>query len=110
MTVKYTIADLQTIQECPELKQKGVFLVRCRTTGDTYIGGTNRSFRLSWKEFRKQMRSSYNKRISRRIRDLWQAHGDLSFEFEILEVTDEASVAATKARYIEQYKPSLNHC
>ena len=107
--MKYTIADLQTIQECPELQQKGVFIVRCQTTGDAYLGGTQRSFRLSWKEFRKQMRSSYNKRISRRIRDLWQAHGDRAFEFEILEVTDSESLAQAKAHYIELYQPSLNH-
>lgn len=106
--MKYTIAQLQTMKDCTELREKGVFVVRCLPTGDSYIGGTNRSFRVSWKEFRKQMRNYYNKRISREIRELWQTYGDGAFEFEIIQITDADSVATTKAYYIELYQPSLN--
>ncbi|MBE9044939.1 hypothetical protein IQ255_11055 [Pleurocapsales cyanobacterium LEGE 10410] len=91
----------------PQLNQKGIYLVRCVPTGDTYIGSTNRSFRICWKEFRKQMRNFHNRRISLRIRNLWQAYGDEGFEFEVLEVTE--PTPAKKHHYINLYSPSLNH-
>ena len=90
-----------------QINQKGIFLVRCVPTGDIYIGSTNRSFRIHWKEFRKQMRNYRNRRISLRIRDLWQAYGDEGFEFEVIEVTE--LTLEKKRHYINLYRPSLNH-
>ena len=100
------ISELSKIKNSYQLDQKGIFLVRCVPTGDTYVGSTNRSFKVSWKEFRKQMRNFHNRRISLRIRDLWQAYGDEGFEFEILEVT--VPTPEKKHRYINLYRPSLN--
>jgi hypothetical protein len=53
------------------------------------------------------MRNFQNRRISLRIRDLWQAYGDEGFEFEILEVT--VPTLEKKHDYINLYRPSLNH-
>jgi hypothetical protein len=101
------ISELSKLKSSQQLELKGIFLVRCIPTGDTYIGSTNRSFRVSWKELRKQMRNFQNRRISLRIRDLWQAYGDEGFEFEILEVT--VPTLEKKNYYINLYRPSLNH-
>jgi hypothetical protein len=104
---KSNISELSKLKYSQQLDEKGIFLVRCLPTGDTYIGSTKRSFRVSWKEFRKQMRNLQNRRISLRIRDLWQIYGDEGFEFEILEVT--LPTPAKKHYYIDLYQPSLNH-
>ncbi len=101
------ISKLSKLKDSRQLDLKGIFLVRCIPTGDTYIGSTNRSFRVSWKELRKQMRNFHNRRISLRIRDLWQAYGDEGFEFKILEVT--SPTPEKKQYYIDLYRPSLNH-
>ena len=106
MLMKHNINPLDRPKPDRRLNQKGIFLVRCVPTGDTYIGSTNRNFRIHWKEFRKQMRNINNRRISLRIRDLWQAYGDEGFEFEILEVT--VPTPEKKHRYINLYRPSLN--
>ncbi|MDJ0593286.1 MAG: hypothetical protein QNJ72_25415 [Pleurocapsa sp. MO_226.B13] len=105
--MKRKISQLSKIKHPQQLNQKGIFLVRCVPTGDTYIGSTNRSFRIHWKEFRKQMRNFHNRRISQRIRNLWQVYGDKGFEFEILEVT--VPTPEKKHRYINLYRPSLNN-
>ncbi len=105
--MKHNISSIHRPKLDRRLNQKGIFLVRCVPTGDTYIGSTNRSFRIHWKEFRKQMRNFHNRRISKRIRDLWQAYGDEGFEFEIIEVTE--PTPEKKRHYIDLYRPSLNH-
>ena len=105
--MKHNISTLNRPKPDRQLNQKGIFLVRCIPTGDTYIGCTNRSFRIHWKEFRKQMRNLHNRRISLRIRNLWQAYGDEGFEFKILEVT--VPTPEKKHYYINLYRSSLNH-
>ena len=121
--MKYSINLIKRTKRDPRLNEMGIFLVRCVPTGDTYIGSTNRSFRIQWKEFRKQMRNLHNRRISRRIRNLWQAYGDEGFEFErearcfssslcnlvveILEIT--VPTPEKKHYYIGLYSSSLNY-
>lgn len=101
------ISELSKIKNSHQLDQKGIFLIRCVPTGDTYIGSTTRNFRIHWKELRKQMRNLQNPRVSRRLRHLWQNYGDEGFEFEILEVTNR--ISSRKKYYLNLYRPSLNH-
>jgi hypothetical protein len=107
MNTIYSIKDLQTIGNTPQLKQTGIFIMRCLPTGDSFIGWTTRGFRTRWKEFRKQARNLNNRRISPQIRELWQQYGDEGFEFQILEVTNR-KVEQTGLTYIKRYRPTLN--
>jgi hypothetical protein len=93
--------------ECKELQQKGIFLIRFLPTLDMYIGSTNRSFRVRWKEIRKQARNLNNTKISRVIREIWQSYDEDEFEFEVLEITD--FLVEREQFYIDLYRPSLNN-
>jgi hypothetical protein len=104
--MKYTVSLLKSMGECAELRQKGIFLIRFIPTPHIYISSTNRSFRVRWKEIRKEARNLNNTKISRVIRELWQSYDEDGFEFEVLEITD--SLVEREQFYIDFYQPSLN--
>lgn len=88
------------------LQDKGIYLMRCNPTNDTYIGATNTCFRSNWIELGRQGKKPNNKRISKKLNYFWLEYEDTDFSFTILEKTNDLFEA--KLYYLSLYQPTLN--
>jgi len=102
----YSVKELQINKEIEDLENTGVYIIKCESNNNYYIGSTSRSFRERWKEIRKQCKNNKNK-ISKYLRKFWQeCDGETNFKFGILEITD--NIKEREQYWISKLEPSLN--
>jgi len=101
----YTVKELQTNKAIIELQNKGVYIVECIPTKETYIGSTKRKFRQRWKEIRKHSKNK-NKKISKLFHQRWEEYGDKGFRFGVLEVCE--NTLEREQYWIDYLEPELN--
>lgn len=103
----YTIEELQKKEVIEELLNSGVYIVKCITNNNYYIGSTKRSFRKRWKEIRNHCRNDKTK-VSKYIRKFWnECEGEKNFRFGVLEIVDK-DIKKREQYWIDKLQPSLN--
>jgi group I intron endonuclease len=84
----------------------GIYLIRCETTGETYIGSSGSIF-TRWGQHTHQLQE--NKHVNRYLQAAWNKYGATDFVFSILElVPSEAERFIIEKSYIAALKPSMN--
>lgn len=103
----YSIQELQIQEEIKELKNSGVYIIKCISNNNYYIGSTSRSFRVRWKEIRKHCKNNKNK-VSKYLRKFWnECKGEENFRFGVLEKV-ENNIKEREQYWIDKLEPSLN--
>ena len=103
----YTIKELQIEEEIKELTKSGVYIIKCISNNNYYIGSTKRSFRERWKEIRKHCKNDKNK-VSKYLRKFWkECNGECNFRFGVLEIVEDG-IKEREQYWINKLQPSLN--
>ena len=105
----YSIGELKIGEEIEVLKASGVYIIKCISNNNYYIGSTSRSFRVRWREIRKHCRNNKSK-VSKYLRKFWnECRGETNFRFGVLEVVNNKEEIKEKEQYwIDKLQPSLN--
>lgn len=84
-----------------------IYRITCTANGKFYIGSTvNKAQR--WARHRKQLRDGTHP--NKHMLASWQAHGEITFVFEVLEdVAEPAALFATEQKYLDQHA-SKDYC
>lgn len=83
--------------------QFGIYRVTNKENGRTYIGKTGTSFGDRWDCHRSQLRGGYHD--NPHLQKEWNEYGEDSFEFEIVEAVEDASLLNDlEIRYIKEYR------
>lgn len=88
----------------------GIYEIRNKVNGKRYIGSTSREFKERWKEHRYELRSG--RHHSPHLQHSWDFHGEINFEFTILEEinnwTYEEQILEREQWYFDTYEPEYN--
>lgn len=88
------------------LNLSGLYMIRCRTTGEYYIGSTARAFRLRFSEHRTQLARGVC--TIPRLQEVATRYGVDDLDFVPLKVLCEAERDAREKEAIAQLRPTLN--
>lgn len=91
-----------------EYKQFGIYRITNLVNGKTYIGKTGVSFGDRWDCHKAQLNGGYHD--NPHLQKAWNKYGSKSFEFAVVEATDDVSVLDDLERkYIKEYR-SIGEC
>src|SRR5688500_16023546 len=83
----------------------GVYLIRCRPTGERYVGGS-KNVRVRVSIHINQMAGGYHG--IREMADAYKKHGPKAFAAELLEECAEADIWSRERTWLEKLRPEFN--
>lgn len=84
----------------------GIYLIKNKITGDSYIGSASKSISSRWGYHKRDLRA--NKHHSSRLQNSWNKHGEESFLFEIIEECLPSACIEREQFYIDSLNPTFN--
>lgn len=82
--------------------QTGIYLITCSANGSCYVGSTVKSFRRRFNQHKSSLRA--NKHCNSRLQNVFNAYGEDTFSFDILEVCEPDCIYEQELFWIEYFR------
>jgi len=82
----------------------GVYKITNVKNGKFYIG-SSKDIEFRWNEHKKHLNGGYH--INNKLQNAWNFYGKESFEFSIIEITNEIDLLVREQFYLDMFKPHM---
>ena len=84
--------------------KRGVYKITNVKNGKFYIG-SSKDIEFRWNEHKKHLNGGYH--INNKLQNAWNFYGKESFEFSIIEITNENDLLVREQFYLDMFKPHM---
>jgi group I intron endonuclease len=84
--------------------KSGIYKITNLKNGKFYIG-SSKDIEFRWNEHKKHLNGGYH--INNKLQNAWNFYGKESFEFSIIEITNEMDLLLREQFYLDMFKPHM---